>query len=108
MQHLVALKAAQEISAAIVQGAETGSSEIHFATGRVTGGTYKFSIGSAGSVPLVLQTVLPALMLAGESSHLTLEGGIHNPWAPPVDFLERVFLPVLNRMEPTVTTSLER
>ena len=107
-QHLVALKAAQEISAAAVQGAEIGSSEIHFAPGRVTGGTYKFSIGSAGSVTLVLQTVLPALMLAGESSHLILEGGTHNPWAPPVDFLEKVFLPVLNRMGPTVTTSLER
>jgi RNA 3'-terminal phosphate cyclase (ATP) len=107
-QHLVALKAAQEISAATVQGAEIGSSEIQFEPGRVTGGTHNFSIGSAGSVTLVLQTVLPALMLAGESSHLTLEGGTHNPWAPPVDFLERVFLPVLNRMGPTVTTSIER
>ena len=43
--------------------------------------------GTAGSATLVLQTVLPALLSAREPSRLTLEGGTHNPFAPPFDFL---------------------
>jgi RNA 3'-terminal phosphate cyclase (ATP) len=56
----------------------------------------------------VLQTVLPALLIAGGPSTLVLEGGTHNPWAPPFDFLERVFLPLVNRMGPRVTARLQR
>jgi RNA 3'-terminal phosphate cyclase (ATP) len=41
-------------------------------------------------------------MLAEQSSKLTLEGGTHNPLAPPLDFLERAFLPLINRMGPQV------
>ena len=62
------------------------------------GGEYRLAVGTAGSATLVLQTVLPALMLAREPSRLTLEGGTHNPYAPPFDFLARTFLPMLRRM----------
>jgi RNA 3'-terminal phosphate cyclase (ATP) len=55
-----------------------------------------------------LQTVLPALLTAAGPSTLTLEGGTHNPHAPPIDFLEKAFLPLINRMGPTVNVSLER
>jgi RNA 3'-terminal phosphate cyclase (ATP) len=71
-------------------------------------GEYTFSIGSAGSTTLVLQTVLPALLMADEPSSLTLEGGTHNPHAPPIDFLEQAFVPLVNRMGPTVHVALER
>ena len=107
-QHLAAVRAAREISGAHVGGAQLGSSAIDFAPGLVAGGDYSFAVGSAGSVTLVLQTVLPALMLAPQPSQLTLEGGTHNPGAPPADFLERVFLPLLNRMGPTVSATLEK
>lgn len=66
------------------------------------------SHGTAGSVTLVLQTVLVPLALADEPSELTLEGGTHNPAAPPFDFLERAFLPLFNRMGPTVAVRLGR
>jgi RNA 3'-terminal phosphate cyclase (ATP) len=56
----------------------------------------------------VLQTVLPALVLAGGPSRLTLEGGTHNPMAPPFEFLQRAFLPLLGRMGPAVSAELER
>jgi len=107
-QHLAAVRAAQEISGAHAGGAQLGSSAIEFTPGRVNGGNYSFAIGSAGSVTLVLQTVLPALILAPQPSQLTLEGGTHNPGAPPADFLERAFLPLLNHMGPTVTGTLEK
>jgi RNA 3'-terminal phosphate cyclase (ATP) len=74
----------------------------------VVAGEYAFSIGSAGSTTLVLQTVLPALLLADGPSTITLEGGTHNPHAPPIDFLEKAFLPLINRTGPRVAVDLER
>jgi len=107
-QHLTALKAAEEVCGAKVRGADIGSKDIIFEPGDVIAGNYQFSVGTAGSATLVLQTVLPALITAAGPSHLVLEGGTHNPFAPPFDFLEKAFLPILNRMGPQVTCRLER
>jgi RNA 3'-terminal phosphate cyclase (ATP) len=97
-QHLTAVLAAARIANAEVRGAEINSTELIFAPQDVGPGDYQFSMGTAGSTMLVLQTVLPVLMLAAGPSTLTLEGGTHNPAAPPYDFVERVYLPLLGRM----------
>ncbi len=107
-QHLTAVQAAAEIAHAEVSGASIGSPQLTFAPGPVTPGAYAFRMGTAGSTTLVLQTVLPALILAPGPSTLHLEGGTHNPFAPPFDFLQRTFLPLLNRMGPRVEAALER
>lgn len=107
-QHLTALTAAAEIGRADVTGAEIGSREIAFSPRQVTPGNYHFAVGTAGSTMLVLQTVLPALLTAGAPSTLVLEGGTHNPMAPPFDFVQRVFVPIINRMGPAVTAVLDR
>lgn len=106
-QHLAAVKAAAAIGAEI-EGAALGSMELTIRPGRVRGGDHEFAVGSAGSTCLVLQTVLPALLASGEPARLHLEGGTHNPFAPPFDFLERVFLPVLRRMGVRIELRLER
>jgi RNA 3'-terminal phosphate cyclase (ATP) len=74
----------------------------------VTPGEYAFSVGTAGSATLVLQTVLPALLTAPGESALVLEGGTHNPLAPPYEFLVRAFLPLIHRMGPVVKAKLDR
>ena len=102
-QHLTAVNAAVEVSHAVVEGAQIGSPRLCFRPGSVTSGGYRFSVGTAGSATLVLQTVLPALLLADGESNLTLEGGTHNPFAPPLDFLVKTYLPLVNRMGPRVT-----
>ncbi len=107
-QHLTAVQAAARISNARVEGAAVGSREIAFTPSAVKPGDYHFSIGTAGSTTLILQTVLPALILASGPSRLTLEGGTHNPQAPPFEFLDRAFLPLLQRMGPTVGMTLNR
>ena len=107
-QHLTAVQAAAAIGHAEVLGATMGSRRLDFNPGKVEPGNFAFAVGTAGSATLVLQTVLPALLtLAGEST-LTLEGGTHNPFAPPFDFLDRAFLPLIGRMGPRVTALLER
>jgi RNA 3'-terminal phosphate cyclase (ATP) len=107
-QHLAAVGAAAAISGARLEGGVLGSRSITFTPGPVTPGNYTFAVGSAGSATLVLQTVLVPLLLASGPSTLTLEGGTHNPWAPPFDFLDRVFLPVVNSIGGHVTASLEK
>lgn len=107
-QHLTAVNAAAEVGRAELSGAALGSQELSFSPGVVRGGSYRWAIGTAGSATLVLQTVLPALMTAKEPSSLKLEGGTHNPFAPPFDFLAKAFLPLLARMGPKVEASLVR
>jgi len=107
-QHLTALNAAARIGNAQVQGNAIGSRSFTFKPGTVRPGRFHFAVGSAGSCTLVLQTVLPALLQAGGDSELTLEGGTHNPYAPPFDFLQKSFLPLVNKMGPTLRAELER
>jgi RNA 3'-terminal phosphate cyclase (ATP) len=107
-QHLTAVNAAAEIGKAAVKGNRIGSQEFTFDPETIRPGNFHFAIGSAGSCTLVFQTVLPALIAADGPSEIILEGGTHNPFAPPFDFLEKVFLPVINRMGPTVGTVLEK
>jgi len=107
-QHLTAVQAATIIGQGQVEGAALGSQTLVFFPGQVAPGDYHFAVGSAGSATLVLQTVLPALWTAARPTRLRLEGGTHNPHAPPVDFLARTFLPLLARMGPRVTATLDR
>jgi RNA 3'-terminal phosphate cyclase (ATP) len=107
-QHLTAVEAAAKVGRAQVEGASVGSKSLTFTPGEVSAGDFSFAVGTAGSATLVLQTVLPALLTAGGPSRLTLEGGTHNPLAPPFDFLQRSFLPLLAAMGPWLEAKLER
>ena len=107
-QHLTAVNAAAEVGRAEVDGAAVGSRQFTFIPGKVVPGDYVFNIGTAGSTTLVFQTVLPPLMIASAPSMLTLEGGTHNVHAPPFEFIEKTFLPLVNRMGPHVVAELKR
>jgi RNA 3'-terminal phosphate cyclase (ATP) len=97
-QHLTAFKAAAEICDATMEGAELGSPEIAFNPGKIKGGDYEFSIGSAGATNLVAQTILPILAHAPTESTAKITGGTHNQWAPTFDFLDQAFLPQFRKM----------
>jgi RNA 3'-terminal phosphate cyclase (ATP) len=107
-QHLTAVEAACAIGGAECEGHQIGGSALTFTPGAVVAGEHHFAVGTAGSTSLVLQTLLPPLMMASGPSRLVLEGGTHNIHAPPFDFLERTFLPILNRMGPRVLARLVR
>lgn len=107
-QHVTAIEAACRIGGAECDGLAVGSSEMAFTPGRIAPGEYHFAVGTAGSTGLVLQTVLIPLVLADAPSRLVLEGGTHNMLAPPFEFIERSFLPILKRMGPVVSAKLVR
>jgi hypothetical protein len=79
-----------------------------FTPGVVQAGVYEFAVGTAGSIGLVLQTVLLPLALANAPSRLTLRGGTHNPYAPPFEFLAESWLAQLRRIGFIVETKLLR
>lgn len=104
-QHLTAVRAAATVCEARLEGDELGSQRLTFIPAiPPRAGDYTFDVaqvaqgGSAGSVGLVLQTVLLPLCFAEGDSHLVLRGGTHVPWAPSVSYLEHVFLPALTQM----------
>ena len=104
-QHLTAVVAASTICGADVEGAVLKSQTLLFVPGGpARPGAYEFDIaeiagqGSAGSVGLVLQTILLPLAMCEGESHLILRGGTHVPWAPSVDYLVEVSSPSLARM----------
>lgn len=107
-QHVTAIEAACAIGQGECEGLTVGGSALTFRPGRITPGEYRFAVGTAGSTGLVLQTVLMPLLRAEGPSRLVLEGGTHNMSAPPFDFIEKAFLPIVNRMGPSVSARLVR
>ena len=105
-QHLTAVNAACEIGKAVVKGNSIGSEKLFFEPHSIIPGKYRFRVGTAGSATLVFQTVLPALLFCKSASTLVLEGGTHNPYAPPFDFLKYCFLPCLSKMDVKIDCSL--
>jgi len=104
-QHLTAVRAAAAICQAEVRGDSLGSMTLEFVpSAPPQAGRYSFDVtqaregGSAGSITLILQTILLPLALAQGSSQVTLRGGTHVPWSPPLTYIETVYLPLLARM----------
>lgn len=95
-QHRQSVLAAAAVGGARVEGAELGSGVVAFEPGRVAAGEYRFDIGTAGAVSLVLQTVfVPLALAAGGESRLTLTGGTHVPWSPTFEYLQEVWFPAM-------------
>ena len=107
-QHLTSVDAAAQICQGQVSGNELHSPQLEFIPGEIMPGSFHFMIGTAGSTTLVLQTILPALMTAKAESQIVVEGGTHNPYAPPYHFFERAFGRVINSLGPELTLNLER
>jgi RNA 3'-terminal phosphate cyclase (ATP) len=107
-QHLTAVHAATRCCNAAVRGDRLGSSELSFMPNAIVHGTHRFAVGTAGSATLVLQTVLWPLLFAPGESIVEVEGGTHNPLAPPFEFFDRVLLPHLEAMGASVGLELVR
>lgn len=97
-QHLTALRAVAALCAGELEGAALGATEVGFRPGPIRGGNYRLEVGTAGSVSLVLQAVLPVALRAEGPCRITIVGGTDVKLAPPVDYLRLVFLSWLEDM----------
>lgn len=97
-QHVAALSAVSELCDAEADGLSAGSKEVVFRPGELIGGEFEFDVGTAGSTCLLLQAcILPAAM-SKTPVRLMLRGGTDTKWAPPIDFMRLVHLPLVRRM----------
>ncbi|HYG70641.1 MAG TPA: RNA 3'-terminal phosphate cyclase, partial [Anaeromyxobacteraceae bacterium] len=97
-QHVAAARALASLVDAELDGAEVGSFTLRFAPrARPTPGTHVFDVGTAGSTPLLLQTLCWPLAVAGGPSTVTLLGGTHQDHAPSFHYLALVWAPAIAR-----------
>ncbi len=98
MQHLKGIEAAKLISEAEVEGLKLGSTRIVFKPKRLRGGKFKIDIGTAGSVTLILQTILLPLLASEKESLIEIRGGTDVKWSPPVDYVKNVTFKALKEL----------
>lgn len=96
-QHAQALLALAGICSANTKGISPGSSEITFEPGQIMGGEYRVDIGTAGSITLLIQCLLPAMIKAEGATTLIITGGTDVRWSPTIDYFKSVFLPALSK-----------
>lgn len=97
-QHLKAVEAMKLLTDARVEGASLGSVEVKFYPQDISGGRLKIDIGTAGSITLLLQCVMPLAIKLPEHLELEITGGTDVAWSPPIDFLRYVLLPALRNV----------
>ena len=107
-QHLAAVRAVAASCDAEVSGAAEGSEELEFHPGPVSGGEHDVAVGTAGSVPLVFDAVLPLGYALDEPLSLRATGGTDVKWAPTADHQRTVKLPIVRRAGLVAETSVER
>jgi RNA 3'-terminal phosphate cyclase (ATP) len=97
-QHLTAVRAVAELCGARVDGLALRLQQLMFTPGQIRSGEFSFDVGTAGSVTLVLQALLPVMVAAGAGFRVRIAGGTDIRAAPPLDYLCEVMLPLLARM----------
>jgi len=97
-QHIAGIRGVAHLCNADLSGDQIGSAEIVFKPGKIRSGDLRLDVGTAGSITLVMQACLLPVIGSGHESRLTINGGTNVKWSPPVDYLERLLLPMLERM----------
>jgi len=98
-QHLAGIQALARLCNGSLEGDELGSQEIKFYPGE----TYKervfVDILTAGSITLVLQTLILPALFAPHPIKITFEGGATDTFfSPTIDYFHYVFLKILEKL----------
>jgi len=108
-QHLEAVLTAARLCDADLEGAELNSRELWFKPKKVKGGKVEAEIGTAGSIPMLLMTVLPICTFAENTVHLHVsKGGTDVSNSPTINYMRHVLLPTLKRMGIKAALTVQR
>jgi len=97
-QHLTAIKLLSKICNAEVQGLNAGSTAIKFIPKNLENNTLSEDIGTAGSISLILQVLIPAVSISKKSLELSIIGGTDVPWSPTSNYTKYVLSEAYSRM----------
>lgn len=107
-QHLAGIKALQDITDGKVKGAKMGSVNVVFHPGGLKAGKYTIDTKTAGSITLVLQSLLIPSVFSRDGVELDITGGTDVRWSPQMDYFKHVFLPILKKMGVNAEVELVR
>lgn len=107
-QHLMGLKTAAQICNAQTRGLTIGSEAVEFTPGDITGGRYSVEIGTAGSITLILQTLIPICLHAPNPVELLITGGTDVKWSPTSAYFQKVLCSHLERIGAQVQITVEK
>jgi RNA 3'-terminal phosphate cyclase (ATP) len=97
-QHLTGVKGVGELCRASMEGASVGSTSLTFEPGIVEAGDYRFDVGTAGSITLVLQACMLACARSRARTEFDIIGGTNVRMSPPSDYLEHVLFPLMRTL----------
>ena len=107
-QHVQVLKSLLPLGPVEFTGASVGSSVVTFTPARLKGNRFETDIGTAGSVTLLLQTLLPVVLLAEGASRIVIQGGTDVEWSPSFDYWSQVALEPAAAFAQELKVHLER
>ncbi|MHA2146685.1 MAG: RNA 3'-terminal phosphate cyclase [Candidatus Thorarchaeota archaeon] len=107
-QHIAGIELIGMLVGATIRGLDIGSTSVEFVPRERKSGTFNYDVGTAGSISLVLQAVLPPAVLSSEPVVFHLRGGTDVKWSPPVDYITNVFVPTVERMGPSIKIDQKR
>lgn len=109
-QHLECIRSFIELTEgkASAVGAEKGSESIEFHPAKITRTSLNIDIGTAGSITLLLQSMLPAIVFGERNITLEIKGGTDTKWSPTFDYFREVILPHLLRFAKIEAKLLKR
>ena len=107
-QHLAAVRILDRMSDAAVSGDRVGSETLEFRPGRMRDSTVSADVGTAGSIPLVLQAAVPAAWATGVRLDLAITGGTDVRWAPTADYTRLVMGTAYAKMGARLTVDVQK
>ena len=94
-QHLAALQVLSSICSAELKGATKGSEEVTFLPEKINSTSLNVNIGTAGSISLLLQQLLPVALKA--DLKVRVSGGTNVDWSPPIEFSQNLLFLLLKK-----------
>jgi len=107
-QHLLGVKILSKICQAKVEGLFVNSTSLKFSPHQGQDLDLHEDIGTAGSISLILQVLIPAVSLMNNSLKLSIIGGTDVPWSPTSYYTKHVFSEASSRIGINFTSEIKR
>nr|WP_196793267.1 RNA 3'-terminal phosphate cyclase [Methanococcus maripaludis] len=97
-QHIACVEAVSKICNANVEGLLKGSETLIFYPEDITAKNFEIDIKTAGSISLVIQSILPMCLAINKNIEITLIGGTNVEFSPPIDYIKKITLKFLENI----------
>jgi len=97
-QHISVLKILKNICNANVDHVEIGSSQLQFIPDEVKSLSLIEDVGTAGSIPLIIQVLIPTIAICKKKIKIEIKGGTNVLWSPTIDYSMIVLKELYSRM----------